>query len=189
MSTRDSSSTSEPLPLAVLQRQVAALPASPRDAGRVTLIVARSPGEGRSTPESVTLSRAEGVSGDDWCRREPCEADAQLAVMEHSVALLIANGQPLSVFGDNLIVELDLSAENLPLGTRLRVGEALVEVTAKPHDGCRKFKERFGQDALRFVAAKPTRHRNFRGIYWKVVEEGAVSVGSPVEVVDRAGEA
>ena len=54
-----------------------------------------------------------------------------------------------------------------------------------PHDGCSKFKKRFGADALVFVNAKPTRHRNLRGIYWKVIEAGEVRVSSPIEVMAR----
>jgi MOSC domain-containing protein YiiM len=105
--------------------------------------------------------------------------------MRRDVAELIANGQPLTVFGDNLFVDLDISTANLPAGTTLRVGEALVAVTPEPHDGCLKFKARFGQDALRFVQAKPTRPQNLRGIYWKVVEAGEVHVGAPIQVVAR----
>jgi MOSC domain-containing protein YiiM len=106
--------------------------------------------------------------------------------MRRDVAELIAAGQPLTLFGDNLFVDLDISAANLPLGTRLRVGEAVVEVTAKPHNGCFKFKGRFGQDALFFVQAAPTRDQNLRGIYWKVVAPGEVSVGDPIRVLSRA---
>ena len=98
---------------------------------------------------------------------------------------LIANGQPLTLFGDNLFVELDISAANLPVGTRIRVGEALLEVTPKPHNGCLKFKGRFGQDALRFVQATPTRDQNLRGIYWKVVEPGEIAVGAAIVVLER----
>jgi MOSC domain-containing protein YiiM len=87
--------------------------------------------------------------------------------------------------GDNLFVDLDISASNLPLGTRLRVGQALVEVTPKPHNGCLKFKERFGQDALRWVNAKPTRDQNLRGLYWKVIDAGEAAVGDPIELVSR----
>jgi MOSC domain-containing protein YiiM len=105
--------------------------------------------------------------------------------MRREVAELIAHGQPLTLFGDNLIVELDLSAANLPTGSRLRVGEALVEVTPKPHNGCTKFRARFGEAALRFVQAPPTRDQNLRGIYWKVVEPGEVSVGAGIEVLSR----
>jgi MOSC domain-containing protein YiiM len=106
--------------------------------------------------------------------------------MQRDVAELIANGQSLTVFGDNLFVELDLSSANLPPGTRLRVGTALVVVTPKPHNGCQKFKGRFGQEALNFVQASPTRAQNLRGVYWRVVEPGHVSVGDPIDVVSRS---
>ena len=105
--------------------------------------------------------------------------------MEIDVAEMIANGQPLTVFGDNLFLALDLSVENLPTGTRLRLGRALLEVTAKPHNGCRKFAARFGHDALRLVSNPELRRRNLRGIYMCVVEAGEVAVGDAVAVVSR----
>jgi MOSC domain-containing protein YiiM len=133
----------------------------------------------------VRLSPEEGVPGDDWLRRPPRKRDAQLAVMRSDVAELIANGQPLTLFGDNLFVALDLSAANLPAGTRIRIGEAVVEMTPEPHDGCAKFRERFGGDALRVVQARPTRNQNLRGVYWRVVEPGEVAVGSELAVLSR----
>jgi hypothetical protein len=173
------------LALAALEAGLAALGDLPKDAGRVTLIVRRTADGTRETPAAVELTLAEGVPGDDWTRRPPRDQEAQLAVMCTRVAELIGNGQPLTVFGDNLFVDLDLSVANLPIGTRLRVGGALVAVTPKPHNGCSKFRARFGADALRFVQAKPTRDRNLRGIYWKVVEPGAVAVGAPIAVVSK----
>jgi MOSC domain-containing protein YiiM len=125
------------------------------------------------------------VTGDGWSRRPPRDPEAQLAVMRRDVAELIAGGQPLTVFGDNLFVDLDISAANLPLSTLIRVGEAVVEVSAKPHDGCLKFKGRFGQDALRFVQATRTRDQNLRGIYWRVIEPGEVEVGAAIQVLSR----
>lgn len=156
-----------------------------RDTGRLALIVRRCADGERETPEQVRLSCEEGVPGDGWNRRPPRKPDAQLAVMRQDVAELIASGQPLTLFGDNLFVDLDLSAANLPVGTRLRVGEARVEMTAEPHDGCMKFKERFGLDALKLVQAAPTRDQNLRGVYWKVVEAGEARVGATVEVISR----
>jgi len=172
--------------LAELESGLRAAPAVLEDAGRLILIVRRRADGVRETPERVHLSPEEGVPGDGWSRRPPGDPEAQLAVMRCDVAELIANGQSLTLFGDNLFVDLDLSAANLPTGTRLRVGEALVAVTAKPHNGCHKFNERFGPDALRFVQAKPTRDQNLRGIYWKVLAPGEVSVGAPIEVISRA---
>lgn len=171
--------------LAELTEGLAALPRPSGDSGRVILLVRRRGDGVRETPRSVRLTPQEGVPGDGWSRRPPADPEAQLAVMRHDVAELIANGQPLTVFGDNLFVDLDIRAANLPVGTRLRVGEAELEVTAKPHDGCLKFKARFGQDALRFVQAKPTRSENLRGIYWKVALAGEVGVGAPIRVISR----
>ncbi len=168
-----------------LEAALRALPAAPRDAGRLALIVRRHEGGARETPPRVRLSLEEGVPGDGWSRRPPRDPEAQLAVMRRDVAELIANGQPLTLFGDNLFVELDLSAANLPFGTRLRVGMALVEMTPKPHNGCIKFKGRFGRDALRFVQAKETRDQNFRGVYWKVIEAGDAQVGDAIRVLSR----
>lgn len=128
------------------------------------------------------------MPGDEWNRREPRSVEAQLTVMRLDVAQLVANGQELSTSGDNLIVELNISATNLPIGTHLRVGEAIVEVTPKPHNGCQKFARRFGEDALRFVQTPATRHHNLRGMYWKVVAAGEVRVGSPIQVLSRPHE-
>lgn len=168
-----------------LEEGLRALPPAPTDAGRLALISRRRPDGVREAPDSVRVTLEEGVPGDGWFRRPPRKPDAQLAVMRRDVAELIANGQPLTHFGDNLYVDLDVSAENLPAGTRIRVGEALVEVTAEPHNGCAKFRGRFGDAALRFVQAAPTRHLNLRGIYWKVIEPGAVRVGAPIQVLSR----
>ena len=162
-----------------------ALPAAPKDVGRVVLIVCR-PREGvRETPESVRLTPEEGVPGDKWSWGSPRKPNMQIAVMRADVAALIGNGQPLTMFGDALFVDLDISAANLPTGTRLRVGDATLEVTPMPHNGCSKFRAKFGDGALEFVQAKATRPQNFRGIYWKVVEPGDARVGSRIEVVAR----
>ncbi len=168
-----------------LEEGLRALPTPGRDAGRLTLIVRRHPDGERETLERTRLSTEEGVPGDGWNRRPPRKPDAQLAVMRTDVAELIAGGQPLTLFGDNLFVELDITAANLPFGTRLRVGEAVVEMTPEPHNGCLKFKGRFGLDALKLVQAPATRDQNLRGVYWKVVESGDVEAGSTVEVISR----
>ena len=173
------------LPLAQLETSLRALPELPRDSGRLVLIVRRPVDGSRETPERLQLTPDDGVPGDTWGRNPDRMIEAQIAVMRRDVAELIANGQPLTLFGDSLFVDFDISVGNLPTGSRLRVGEAMVEVTPMPHNGCSKFKARFGADALFFVNAKPTRHLNLRGIYWKVVEAGEVSVGAPIQVLSR----
>jgi MOSC domain-containing protein YiiM len=103
--------------------------------------------------------------------------------MQSDVARLLAGEQPLSRFGDNLFLELDLSQANLPAGRRLRIGEAILEVTPKPHNGCKKFVERFGEAALRLVSDAELRPRNLRGLHLRVVVAGEVRPGDAVEVL------
>ena len=162
-----------------------ALPAAPRDSGTLELIVRRLPDGSRETPEATRLTPEEGVPGDGWNRRPPRDLEAQMTVIRMDIARLIAGGQAVTHFGDNLFVDLDLTTESLPPGTRLKVGEAQIEVTPEPHNGCMKFKGRFGQDALRFVQMPATRPENRRGIHWRVVEPGDVSVGAAIEVISR----
>jgi hypothetical protein len=171
--------------LETLEAGFRSLRESPRELGILRLIVRRRADGTRETPERVELTVEQGVPDDGWSRRPPRDPEAQLAVMRGDVAELIANGQPLTVFGDNLFVDFDISAGNLPVGTRIHLGGSIVEVTPKPHNGCRKFKQRFGQDALRFVQAQPTRSHNVRGIYWKVVRAGEIGVGGPIRVMSR----
>ena len=173
------------LGLEELEARLRCLPPAARDSGRVALLVSRRADKVRETPVRVVLRAEIGMPGDAWVRIARLERDAQLTVMQADVAAAIANGQPLTVFGDNLFLDLDLSAENLPTGSRVRVGGSVLEVTPKAHNGCRKFAARFGQEALRFVSTPTLRHRNLRGIYMCVVEPGAVAVGDAVGVLSR----
>lgn len=185
MNPAPSTSTPVHLSRAEIEARYANLPPAPMDVGRVALIVRRPATDARELPERVVLSVEEGVPGDGWSHDEQRSPLNQITVMRRDVASLLANGQRPEIAGDNLFVDLDLSDANLPAGTRLRVGEALVEVTPEPHDGCAKFRARFGADALHFVQRKETRHLNLRGIHLRVIESGEVEVGSAITVVSR----
>jgi MOSC domain-containing protein YiiM len=109
--------------------------------------------------------------------------EMQLNIMNARVAALVAQDQSRwALAGDQLYVDLNLSGENLPPGTRLEMGTAVVEVTAIPHRGCGKFVERFGVDAMRFVNSKEGRRQNLRGINAKVINGGTVRVNDEVVV-------
>jgi MOSC domain-containing protein len=183
----DSSSLGDPSRFRLLEDLKQMLDTLPRrsDRGWVALLMRRGEGGRRETLDKLTLEPEVGVPGDAWCRDAERNPDMQIAVMEKNVAELIANGQPLTLFGDCLILDLDLSAKNLPPGSRVRVDGAVLEVTPTPHNGCQKFRARFGQDALRFVVMRQLRHNNLRGTYMRVLEGSEVSVSDPVEVISR----
>ena len=188
MITVDSQSLGDPAryrTLEELERGFSALPEAPRDRGRVALVVTRRDGGRREDLDRARLASDTGVPGDAWGRQQDPHPERAITVMQIEVAELIANGQPLTLFGDNLFLELDLSTDNLPPGSRVRVGSATLEVTPMPHNGCRKFRGRFGDHALRFVSKAELRHRNLRGVYMRTVEAGEIAPGDPVEVLAR----
>jgi hypothetical protein len=173
------------LVLEELERRLMVLGLSPADTGRVACIV-RRPGEGlREEMDRIDLVPGEGIPGDRWSRKPYLDPTTQIAVMQRDVAELIANGQPLTLFGDNLFLELDLSFRNLPAGSRLRVGGAILEVTATPHEPCGKFRARFGVDAVRFVSKEDLGPRRLRGVYMRAVDRGEIRKGDLVEVIHR----
>jgi MOSC domain-containing protein YiiM len=125
------------------------------------------------------------MPGDRWAVEKRYGPEFQLATTRADFARLIANGQRLELHGDNLYLTLDLSSENLPAGSLLRLGQALVQVTPQAHNGCKKWVQRFGLDAMQLNLAPTHRHLHLRGIYLRVVEAGPVSVGDTVVVASR----
>ena len=159
---------------------------SPATDGSVEMIVRRPGEDAREVLEAGELTPDEGLVGDDWkargSRSTPdgsANPDCQLTLMNARAVDLLAGGDraawPLA--GDQVYVDLDLSIENLPPGTRLAVGDAVVEVTEPPHTGCAKFSARFGSDALRFVNSPEGRALRLRGMNARVVEPGTVRRG------------
>lgn len=158
---------------------------APQDAGPIEMIV-RRPGENqREVIQSGELSPDTGLGGDNWSARVGGDGqphrETQLTLMNARVADAVAVSRdrwPLA--GDQIYVDMDLSHENLPAGSRIRVGEAVVEISEVPHTGCDKFAGRFGAEALRFANVGVGRDNRFRGVNAFVVEGGPVAVGDKV---------
>jgi MOSC domain-containing protein YiiM len=135
--------------------------------------------------EEAMLDTAEGLVGDNWQTRGSSRTpdgsshpEMQLNIMNARVINLLAQEKECwQLAGDQLFVDMDLSALNLPPGTQIALGSAVIEVTAQPHTGCQKFAARFGPDALKFVSSREGRELNLRGINAKVVRDGVIRVG------------
>ncbi|HVJ26241.1 MAG TPA: hypothetical protein VM493_01825 [Vicinamibacterales bacterium] len=181
------------LPMDQIRSGLEGIRAAPRDAGRLEMIVRRPAVNARELLETASLDVVQGLVGDTWQDRASSRTpdgsphpDMQLTLIGvRTIGLLAGERERWPLAGDQLFVDLDLSATNLPAGTRLSVGTAVIEVTAQPHTGCGKFVERFGVDAMKFVNSPEGRALNLRGINAKVVEGGVVRVGDSVRKIQN----
>ena len=157
---------------------------SPKDEGVLELIVRRPKVGEREVLAEGELDVTEGLVGDTWVTRGSrrskdglAHPEMQLNIMNaRTIALVAQDRERWHLAGDQLFVDLDLSGDNLPPGTRLALGTAVIEVTAEPHTGCEKFVSRFGVDAMKFVNSPLGRELNLRGINAKVVTRGVIRV-------------
>ena len=173
------------LTTAQLEAALTSLSAVPQDLGRLEMIVRRPAVGQREVLEEGVLDLDEGLVGDTWRARTSSRMpdrsphpEMQINIMASRVIDLVAGHRDRwALAGDQLFLDMDLSAANLPPGTRLAIGEAVLEVTPQPHTGCGKFVERFGADAMKFVNSPTGRSLNLRGINARVVQPGTVRVG------------
>lgn len=166
------------------------LPPSPRDAGKITLLIVRTgePGEGRrETPDEVSVDPEGGVQGDRWIRDPDRRLTNQVSLMNSKVLASLAGDDPArqALVGDNLIADLDLTEANLPVGSRLAVGDVVFEVTPDPHRPCSSFVDRFGASAAKKVARAGRKGRRGRGVLLQVIVGGRVRVGDTLRVESR----
>jgi len=168
---------------ALLESGLEEIRQSPTNDGRVELIIRRPAQDEREVVPEATLDCDKGLIGDNWAHGSS-HPDTQLTLMNSRVALLVARqADRRQLAGEQLYVDFDLSEHNLPPGTRLQVGLAIIEVTRPPHLGCNKFAERFGPDARRFVNSAVGRQLRLRGLNAKVVVPGTVRVGDTIRKV------
>jgi hypothetical protein len=176
------------VPLAALEDRLSAVRLAPSDAGIVELIVRRPAEDEREVVAVARVDPNKGLAGDNWHMRPNSRhedgsrrPETQLTLMNARAAALVAGARERwSLAGDQLFVDLDLSHANLPPGTALQAGSAVLEITDEPHHGCGKFARRFGVDALKFVNSRAGREFNLRGIYARIVTGGTIRTGDTI---------
>jgi MOSC domain-containing protein YiiM len=176
------------LTLAELEAGLDEIRRAPKDAGTLAMIVRRPGVDQREVVEEAQLDLQEGLVGDNWRARgnrstadKAAHPEMQLNVMNaRCIALLATRRERWALAGDQLFVDFDLSEENLPVGSRLVIGAAVIEVTAPPHTGCSKFMARYGAAAVKFVNSPVGRGLHLRGINAKIVTPGVIRTGDAV---------
>lgn len=161
---------------------------SPKDGGTVKMIVRRPAVDEREILQEGELNTEVGLEGDTWKER-PSKSmpdnspnpQAQVTLMNARVVALIAQSEDRwALAGDQFYVDMDLSEDNLPVGTRLELGSAVLEISAQPHTGCAKFSQRFGMDAHKFVNSSQGKPLRLRGVNARVLHAGTVRVSDTI---------
>ena len=161
---------------------------SPKDVGTLEMIVRRPRIDAREVLVEGELDLELGLVGDTWLERGSSRTadgsahpDMQLNVINARLLDLVAQDKARwSLAGDQLVVDFDLSEANIPPGTQLALGSAIIEVTAQPHTGCAKFVARFGREAMLFVNSPLGKQLHLRGINARVVRPGTIRQGDEV---------
>ncbi len=175
--------------MAELEAGLPYIQASPKDQGELKLIVCRPADNERKTLTIGELNTELGLVGDNWSTRgssrtpdKNAHPEMQINIMNaRCIEWLTQDPERWALAGDQLYVDMDLSDENLPVGTQLKVGTAILEVTPIPHNGCKKFAERFGVDAVKFVNSPIGKQLHLRGINAKVIQSGQIQRGDVVK--------
>jgi MOSC domain-containing protein YiiM len=176
------------VPAEMLQAGLDTIISSPKNVAVLDLIVRRTGVGLREVVSEARLDESGGLVGDHWLQRGSSRTpdgrahpEMQITIMNSRLITLIAGKKERwPIAGDQLFVDLDLSVSNLPIGTRLKINEAVIEITAAPHTGCSKFKARFGADALAFVNSKVGLDLRLRGANARIIKGGVIQVGNAV---------
>lgn len=164
---------------------------SPPNHGEIELLVIRPAPLERKIVEEISINKTDGAAGDIWKVKQTSSTpdgnphpEKQVTIMNSRCINLLAGDKEFwSLAGDQVYADLDLSEFNLPHGTDLKLGTAILRVSASPHNGCKKFSQRFGKDAMRFVNSPEGKSNHLRGINTYVIKEGVVRMGDKIEVL------
>ena len=177
--------------LETLQNGFEHIKKSPADNGTVELIAIRPEEDQRKELEEGMFDEIKGLIGDNWASRGHSKTtdgsahpEMQINIMNSRIISLITTEKnDWKMAGDQLFVDFNLNKDNVPAGTRLSIGDAILEVTSVPHTGCKKFSQRFGVEALKFISTNTGRQWQLRGINARVIKSGAIRIGDQISII------
>ncbi|MFT3781378.1 MAG: hypothetical protein QM790_05120 [Nibricoccus sp.] len=181
-----------PLTFDELNRRYAAIPALPKNDARVEALCVRPDLGAREIREEIDFDPVHGAIGDRWERKtwmylpdgKP-DPRVQIAICNAQVIAMLqelteTNHHP----GDTLFTNLDLSHANLPRGSKLQVGNAIIEISDVENDACMKFAKHHGSVVLDWIRLPQNRPLRLRGAFAKVSVGGKVRIGDVIKRID-----
>jgi hypothetical protein len=174
-----------PITAAELEAALPSVLAAPGGAGLVRLLCTRPQPNARAFPEVLTLSRGKGATGDyhparPWLRLPDGSPDPRIevSIMPWRVLDLVWRERDRVAHpGDNIAVDMTLAEADLPAGTRLAAGTAILRVSDVPNDGCAKWKVRYGKAAHDWITTPDHLRLRLRGLYAAIEQDGEVRIG------------
>lgn len=171
--------------MSTLKTQIHELAPVPKEVGRIDRIVSRPLKGERTMLQNGTFTPEEGLRTDRWGSRVHQTTNRQVSIIRTDIIDLLAGEADPSLSGDNLHVHLDISSDNLPAGSQLKIGTALFELTPENHVPCHLFKGRFGPEAFSIAEDPELADIRVRGLFLKVLKEGSFQVGDAIEVIRK----
>lgn len=162
----------------------------PTDTGTIKMIVRRPESDAREEIKQGKLDITEGLVGDNWLTRGSSSTpdgsahpEAQITLMNSSVINTITGNDQSrwELAGDQIFVDFDLSQDNLPAGSRIQIGDAILEISQKPHTGCGKFARRFGTYARKWVMSEKGKQLRLRGVNARVIQGGTININDRIQ--------
>ncbi|MBD5780509.1 hypothetical protein IEN85_13495 [Pelagicoccus sp. NFK12] len=163
--------------------------AAPKDNAPILTLCLRPELGERSFVSSLQLDPKQGVVGDRWIRKtwmytidgKP-DPRIQVCLLGSRVLQLIRRDPDGMTYpGDNIIADMDFSESNLPVGQRLQIGSAIIEVSDVFNTACSKWNERHGSDSIKWINLPENKEHRFRGILCRVVQAGEVTLTDKIQ--------
>ncbi|MDQ1900726.1 hypothetical protein RAH32_09770 [Paracoccus sp. WLY502] len=166
--------------------------AAPKDDARADCLCFRPGFNQRSFPGRLVMTRADGIPGERWGKAPwlklpdgSPDPRIQVSILPRRVMDAVwLDRENTPHPGDTIICDLDTSEANLPAGTLLQAGTAVLRVSDVFNDGCVKWKVRYGQAAKDWITAPGHPELRLRGILCSVERDGDVHLGDPIRKLD-----